>query len=285
MPDAAPRTLVDGLAFSEGPRWHDGRLWFSDMHFHRVQAVDLDGNVETICELEGDPSGLGFLPDGRLLVVSMFDRKLLRLEPDGSLVVHADLWDLATWHCNDMVVDETGRAYVGNFGFDLHGPVQPPTVAPAEIVIVEPDGSARVGATDMAFPNGSVITPDGTLIVGQSVGRDLVAFDREPDGSLTNRRQWADLGGLVPDGICLDAEGAIWIAEPRRGGCHRIAEGGEVLDVVETGRPAFACMLGGPERRHLFMCTADDSHPDRTTDPATGRIEVVEVAVPGAGRP
>jgi sugar lactone lactonase YvrE len=275
--------LVDGLAFGEGPRWHEGRLWYSDMHRRVVEAVDLDGRVETIVEVPNDPSGLGWLPDGRLLVVSMRDRTLQRLEPDGSLVTHADLWNLASYHCNDMVVDGRGRAYVGNFGFDLHAGGPP---AFAELVLVEPDGSARVVADRMKFPNGTVITPDGsTLVVGQSTGRDLVAFDVEADGSLTNRRVWAELGDGTPDGICLDADGAIWYADPVRGGAHRVAEGGRVLDRIDTDRNAFACMLGGPERRHLFVLTSETSSPLDSVERLSARIEVVEVDVPGAGWP
>lgn len=276
--------LVEGLAFGEGPRWRDGRLWYSDMHRRVVEAVDLGGQVETVLELaDDDPSGLGWLPDGRLLVVAMRGRRLLRVEPDGSLVTHAELGGLASYHCNDMVVDERGRAYVGNFGFDLHGGGEPSF---AELVLVEADGSARVVADGMRFPNGTVITPDGaTLIVGQSTGRDLVAFAIAEDGSLVDRRVWADLGDGVPDGICLDAEGAVWYADPVGGGCHRVAEGGEVLDRVDTGRPAFACMLGGPGRRHLFVLTSDTSDPARTLAERSGRIEVVEVGVPGAGLP
>jgi sugar lactone lactonase YvrE len=279
----ATEVLVDGLAFAEGPRWHDGRLWYSDMHRRVVEAVGLDGRVETMVEVPDDPSGLGWLPDGRLLVVAMRDRRLLRLEPDGSLVTHADLSGLASFHCNDMVVDAHGRAYVGNFGFDLHGGAPP---AFAELVLVEPDGSARVVADRMKFPNGTVITPDGsTLIVGQSTGRDLVAFDIGADGSLAGRRVWADLDDGVPDGICLDADGAIWYADPVNGGCHRVAEGGAVLDTVDTDRLAFACMLGGPQRRHLFILTSRTSAPGETTAQRSSRVEVTEVPVPGAGWP
>ena len=279
----ALEVLVEGLAFAEGPRWHDGRLWYSDMHRRVVEAVDVDGNVETMVEVPDDPSGLGWLPDGRLLIVAMRTRRLLRVEPDGSLVTHADLAELASFHCNDMVVDASGRAYVGNFGFDLHAGGPP---AYAELVLVEPDGSTRVVADEMRFPNGSVITPDGsTLIVGQSTGGNLVAFDIAEDGSLHDRRVWAALGDGVPDGICLDAEGAIWYADPRRGGCHRVAEGGEVLERVDTEDLAFACMLGGPQRRHLFVLTSTTSSPDETTRARTGRIGVVEVGVPGAGWP
>lgn len=283
MTPPAGRTLLENRAFLEGPRWRDDRLYVSDMHRNVVEEVDLDGNVEVICEVPNNPSGLGWLPDGRLLVASMLDRTVMRLEADGSLVVHADLSDLASWYINDMVVDASGRAYVGNFGFDLHTGAE---FAPAELVIVEPDGSARLGADNMAFPNGSVITPDGsTLIVGQSFGGDLVAFDIDADGNLDNRRQWADLGGGVPDGICLDADGAVWYADPMNGDCVRVAEGGEELDRVPTEHNAFACMLGGPERRHLFMCVSKSSSPNDTLDQLSASLVVVEVETPGAGLP
>lgn len=279
------RVIADGFTFLEGPRWHDGRLWVSDFFTHRVLAVDVAaGEAETICVVEGQPSGLGWLPDGRLLVVSMLDRRLLRLEPDGELVEHADLSALASYHCNDMVVDARGRAWVGNFGFDLHGP--DPQPAFAELIRVDPDGVAHVVAGEMRFPNGSVVTPDGsTLIVAQSTGRDLVAFTVTDDGDLTDRRVWADLGELVPDGICLDAEGAVWFAEPMRGGVHRVAEGGEILQTVETERPCFACMLGGDDRRTLFALTAMTSHPDQAPEARSAHIEAVQVEVPGAGLP
>jgi sugar lactone lactonase YvrE len=279
------RVIADGFTFLEGPRWHDGRLWVSDFFTHRVLAIDVAaGEAETICIVEGQPSGLGWLPDGRLLVVSMLDRRLLRLEPDGELVEHADLSALASFHCNDMVVDAEGRAWVGNFGFDLHGP--DPQPAFAELIRVDPDGTAHVVAGEMRFPNGSVVTPDGsTLIVAESTGRDLVAFTITDDGDLTERRVWADLGELVPDGICLDAEGAVWFAEPVRGGVHRVAEGGEILETIDTERPCFACMLGGDDRRTLFALTAMTSHPEQAPEARSAHIEAVEVAVPGAGLP
>lgn len=276
--------LLDGLCFPEGPRWHDGRLWFSDMHAHRVLALDpASGRVETIVEVPGQPSGLGWLPDGRLLVVSMVDRRLLRLEGD-TLTEVADLSRFATFHCNDMVVDAYGRAYVGNFGFDLYAPQY--EFRHAAIALVTPDGAARVVAAELSFPNGTVITPDGrTLIVGESFAARLTAFDIEPDGALGNRRLWAKLDGATPDGICLDAEGAVWLASPLSSECVRVAEGGRVLDRVPVATQAFACMLGGPERRTLYICTANDSHPERCRAERSGRIEAVEVDVPGAGWP
>lgn len=276
------RVLLDGLVFGEGPRWHDGKLWFSDMHAHRVMTVNLDGKTETVVEVPGQPSGLGWLPDGRLLVVSMTDRRLLRLDPDG-LTEAADLRELASYHCNDMVVDRQGRAYIGNFGFDL---IARQPFAPAEIVLVTPDGNARVVADEMAFPNGSVITPDGrTLIVGETYSARLTAFDIKPDGSLTGRRVWAQLEQAVPDGICLDAEGAIWVASPMSAEVLRVREGGEVTHRIKVSTQAYACMLGGPERRTLFVLTAETTNPDEARAKKSGRVETVEVDIPGAGLP
>jgi sugar lactone lactonase YvrE len=277
-----PRPILDGLCFGEGPRWHEGKLWFSDMHAPHVMTVDLDGNTEVIVEVPGHPSGLGWTPDGRLLIVSMEDRRLLRLDP-GGLAEVADLSRLASFHCNDMVVDRQGRAYVGNFGFDLHHGGEP---KPAEVILVEPDGRARVVVDDIMFPNGTVITPDGrTMVIGESFAARLTAFDIQPDGSLANRRVWATLDGAVPDGICLDAEHAIWVASPVSSEVLRVREGGEVTDRVRVEKQAFACMLGGPERRTLFICTASDGHPEKSRAARDGRIEVVEVDVPGAGLP
>jgi sugar lactone lactonase YvrE len=280
--ERAATVLVEGLRFPEGPRWHDGRLWCSDQHDRRVLAIGTDGSVETVVEVPGCPSGLGWLPDGRLLVVSMHDRRLLRLDPDGLTVV-ADLSAFATWHCNDMVVDSAGRAYVGNFGFDLDGDADPVT---AVMVRVDPDGTSRVAAGDLRFPNGTVITPDGmTLIVGESYGGCLTAFDVDTDGGLSGRRLWAQLVGAVPDGICLDADGAIWSACPLTGRVLRVREGGEVTDEVRvTRKGAYACMLGGADRRTLFVCAADANDPAATGD-RRGAIETVTVEVPGAGLP
>ncbi|MCZ6785126.1 MAG: SMP-30/gluconolactonase/LRE family protein [Proteobacteria bacterium] len=281
MKSREPATLLDGLRFAEGPRWHDGRLWFSDMHSRQVMAVGLDGAAEGVVEVPGEPSGLGWLPDGRLLVVSMHDRRLLRLDPSGLTEV-ADLTPLTHFYTNDMVVDAHGRAYVGNFGFDLHAQQ---TLRRTNLVLVHPDGRTEVAASDLAFPNGTVITPDGrTLIVGETFGSCLTAFTIGDDGRLSERRQWARMERAVPDGICLDAEGAIWVASPVSAEVLRIREGGEVVDRVPVATQAFACMLGGPERRTLFICTSGDSDPAKT-DVRSGRIEIVEVEVPGAGLP
>ena len=278
---ASPKMLLDGLRFPEGPRWHEGRLWFSDMHDQKVLAVDLDGQAETVARVEADPSGLGWLPDGRLLVVSMKDRRLLRLDPSG-LTEAADLSEIADFHCNDMVVDAQGRAYVGNFGFDLHSGGD---LVAASLALVHPDGRVEQAAQDLLFPNGSVITPEGrTLIIGESFGARLTAFDIADDGSLSNRRIWAQLEKAVPDGICLDAEGGIWVASPISHGVLRVLEGGEVTQRIPVEQQAFACMLGGSDRRTLFICTAADSDPAKTAS-RSGRIEIVDVAVPGAGLP
>jgi sugar lactone lactonase YvrE len=276
-------TLLDGLCFGEGPRWRDGKLWLSDMHAHTVLTVDLDGKREDLAHVPGKPSGLGWLPDGRLLIVSMEDRRLLRREPDGRLALHADLTPFVDHPCNDMVVDARGRAFVGNFGFDFEHGEKPRTTC---IVRVDADGSARVAADDLRFPNGSVITPDGaTLIVGESFGACLTAFAIAADGALSARREWAKLEGAVPDGICLDAENAVWVASPPSNEVLRVREGGALAERIPVGRPAIACMLGGPDRRTLFVLTADGFHADETVAKRSARVEITRVDVPGAGFP
>jgi len=278
-----PRVLLDDLIFAEGPRWHDGRLWFSDMHAHEVVAVDERGVRETVLTMPTSPSGLGWLPDGRLLVVSMEDRRVLRRE-DGRLVTHADLSALASFHLNDMVVDGSGNAYVGNFGFDLHGGGR---LARTCLVLVTPDGAARVVAENLAFPNGAVITPDGrTLIVAESFGEALTAFDVAPDGSLTGRRTWAQVP-CNPDGIALDAAGCIWAAHPIAPGAFlRVAEGGAIEErLALDGYTGFACALGGHDRRTLFLLEAREPNPHRNPRRGNGRIRTLRVDVPGAGIP
>ena len=276
-------TLLHGLTFPEAPRWHDGRLWFSDFYTHRVVAVDPAGRAETILEIPQRPSGLGWTPDGTLLVVSMLDRRLLRVE-NGKARVHADLAAVATGPCNDMVVDGEGRAYVGNFGYDRHKGEPPRTTCLAR---VDPDGRVTRAAEDLFFPNGTVITPDGrTLIIGETQAHRLTAFDVAPDGTLSNRRVWAQLDASVfPDGMSLDAEGAIWVSDARGPALLRVREGGNVDRTVSTGaRYAFACMLGGADRRTLFVCTSTGSGP-AMADKRDGAIETVRVDVPGAGLP
>lgn len=282
MTDGAISVLKADLLFPEGPRWHDGRLWFSDQHLHRVYAMDERGNCETLFEVPGSPSGLGWDSRGRLLVVSMQDRKLLRLE-DGKLRELADLSDVADFHCNDMVVDRKGRAYVGNFGFDLWGHAPP---SPTRVVLVEETGSVRVVAENLMFPNGMVITPDDkTLILSETYAGRLLAFDVEPDGSLSGQRVWAELNEPT-DGIALDAEGCVWVAVPLCPGRFlRVAAGGEIkqrIDVEDHG--AYACMLGGSDGRTLFLLEARDGQPTRM-EPGNGRVRSLRVPVPHAGLP
>lgn len=281
---ADTEVVLGGLVFPEGPRWHDGRLWFSDMHDHRVLALDDGGTVEEIVRVPMQPSGLGWQPDGRLLVVSMLDRSLMRLEADGTLALVADLSALASFHCNDMVVDSIGRAYIGNFGFDLDGRGPARTTS---LVMVSEDGHACTVADELMFPNGMVITPDGTtFVVGESFGARLTAFDVAADGSLGNRRLWAQLDGAVPDGICLDEEGAIWVASPVSHEVVRVLEGGSIADrVAIPERKAYACMLGGDDRRTLYVCSATTSNPSKVAEVRGGCIERVRVSVAGAGYP
>ncbi len=283
MSDYATTVLVEGLRFPEGPRWHDGRLIFSDQHDAIVWSLTTDGTLTKLVEVPHRPSGLGWDPQGRMLIVSMDDRRLLRFDGE-TLTEVADLGALAAWHCNDMVVDRLGRAYVGNFGFDIDTPGTAPVTVP--LIRVDSDGTIHRAAEDLRFPNGTVITSDGTtLIVGESFGGCLTAFDVAADGTLSNRRLWAQLEGAVPDGICLDAEGAIWSACPLSGRVLRVLEGGAVTDVVTVDRQgAYACMLGGTSRTTLFICTADASNPAET-GVMRGAIEVCEVNIAGAGLP
>ena len=280
----APTVLTaEGIVFPEGPRWHAGKLWFSDLHGARVMTVDHQGRLETVVDVPMRPSGLGFDPRGRLLVVSMRDRRLLRFE-NGSLETVADMSSLMPGDANDMVVDADGRAFIGNFGFDLfNGGEQRPTC----LVVVDPDGRARVVAEDLAFPNGAVITPDGkTLIVAESFANVLTAFNLKPDGSLSGRRFFAHLGDRTPDGICLDAEGAVWVSCFGQDEFIRVWEGGDIAArVAVPGRRAVACMLGGEDRRTLFLLTAETTVEDLSQGKSKGRIETVRVDVPGAGYP
>jgi len=288
------RVLAEDIHFGEGPRWHEGRLWFSDFYSHAVKSVSLSGDLRIEFELDDRPSGLGWTPDGSLLIVSMTKRQLLRRAPDGAITVHADLGHIAGFHCNDMVVDAAGGAYVGNFGFDLDREIAARGAADviahhptAKLAYVAPDGQARVAADDMHFPNGTVITPDGgALIVGETLGGRLTAFDIGPSGELSNRRVWAETWPRIPDGICLDAEGAIWIANPIAPECARIAQGGEVLEVIETGgQPCYACMLGGDDGRTLFMLTAASADSEQAAKVRTGKVQIASVDSPRAGLP
>jgi sugar lactone lactonase YvrE len=279
MTHSAPTLLADGLVFGEGPRWRGDRLWFSDMHGEAVHTVDLDGRLDTVVELPGRrPSGLGFLPDGSLVVVSMLEREILRWDGD-RIAVHADLRVLVPDGCNDMVVDARGNAYVGSF---------PPASDPAGVlVLVRPDGSAEIAADGLSFPNGCVIADGGrTLIVAESLGRRFTRFTIADDATLSDRTVFADVAPRGPDGICLDTDGGVWAAMTLAREFVRVAPGGEIVETVAIdGRLAIACALGGPDLRTLFLLTALEHAPDALRGTRDATIHVVEVDVPGAGSP
>ncbi|MEM8746245.1 MAG: SMP-30/gluconolactonase/LRE family protein [Actinomycetota bacterium] len=284
--------VIDGIDFGEGPRWRDGRLWFSDFFQQTISSVEIhpDGSGTRHVEVEHDgrPSGLGWLPDGRLLFVSMTDRRVMRREVDGSIVVHADLADVTGGFCNDMVVSADGTAYVGNFGFDFETGDDP---AATRLVIVSPDGTVRVDDREVMFPNGTVITPDDrTLIVGESFGAQYIAFTIADDGSLTDARVWAEVPGTAPDGCTLDSSGAVWYSDAVGSQVVRVVEGARSVDDPTVSRLAtpdstFACMLGGDDGRTLFVLCSAGSHPDQVSGSATGRIWSTRVDHPHAGRP
>jgi sugar lactone lactonase YvrE len=292
------RTLSEGGAYFEGPRWHEGRWWVSDFYRYGVFAITPDGDEERMLEVERQPSGLGWMPDGSMLVVSMRDHSLLRRAPDGSVTVHADLTEHCTGHLNDLVVDEFGRAYVGNFGFDLMTFADP---ADTSLVRVDPDGSSHVVADDLWFPNGTVIDGD-TLIVAETFAGRLTAFSIAADGSLQDRRVWGQIArtvepgtmedmlpdlGFAPDGCCMDAEGHIWAADGLGGPTCRIAPGGEIVDEVALpeGLAAFACMLGGEDGRTLLLCSAPDFIEANRKDKREAILFTTTVDVPHGGRP
>jgi sugar lactone lactonase YvrE len=287
------RVLAEGIYFGEGPRWHEGRLWFSDFYAKAVKSVSLANDARIEFTIDDRPSGLGWMPDGSMLIVSMTKRQVLRRAPSGEIRLHADLGQVATFHCNDMVVDANGVAFVGNFGFDLDAELTERGVESvladhptAKLARVAADGSVKAAAPDMHFPNGSVITPDGkTLIVGETLGACLTAFDVDDGGFLAGRRVWADIGPRVPDGICLDASGAIWVANPIAPECVLVAEGGAVLEVIETGDPCYACMLGGEDGRTLFMLTAPTSIAHEAAAAPKGKLLITTVDTPHAGLP
>src|ERR1700690_245866 len=294
MKDYSAQVVREGLGFGDGPRWHDGRLWYSDFYRHGIYSMAADGSDEGLeHEVATQPSGLGWLPDGALLSVSMTDQKVLRFH--GSLVTtFADIAEHCVFWANDMVVSPTGYSYVGNFGFDLDARLaelgverfiaEPPPST--NLVVLAPNGAVVQVVPDMDFPNGTVITPDGaTLIIGETFGSKLTAFDVRADGSLANRRVWAPLEMAASDGMCLDAEGQIWFANALTRTCVRVAEGGDVTATVACTQRAFACMLGGDDRRTLFVMTAASSDRFEVAGTTEGRIESVRVDVAGAGTP
>lgn len=282
--------FVTGLTFSEGPRFYNGYFWFSDFFSKRVLKAGIDsGEVETVCQLDDQPSGLGWLPDGRLLVVSMLNRKVYCLENNGELTEHADLNPIATYHCNDMLVDKAGRAYVGNFGGNLSAlakkygreTLKNMELPTAVIACIEPDGNVKVVAENMVFPNGTVLTNNGkTMVIAETYGNRLTAFDVEDDGTLVNRRVWAQFENIYPDGICIDSEGAIWVSNPIESMVYRVKEGGEITDKVQTSQYCYAVALGGKEGRTLYCCTAQTSDPVDAVHLKSGKIETIEVDVP-----
>lgn len=295
------RILLEGGSYFEGPRWHDGRWYVSDFYRHEVLAVTPDGAEESVLQVEGQPSGLGWMPDGSLLCVSMKDRVVLRRHPEGAVKVHADLSSLCPCKANDMVVDASGRAYVGQFGFDLMAGGDP---QPTTLVRVDPDGTASVAGEDMLFPNGMAITPDGTtLLVDETLGCRVSSFRIQPDGSLTDRRVWAQLAPeppagrsfaettphlkVTPDGCGLDAEGHLWVADALGGRAIRVAPGGEIVDTVQApnGFGLFACMLGGDDGRTLLLCTAPDFAEANRKDTREAILCTTTVDVPHAGLP
>jgi sugar lactone lactonase YvrE len=290
MPDnRETRVLLSDLGMGESPRWHEGRLWFSDWGTDQIVAVDLDGN-SAVMGRGGGGSGwaVDWLPDGRMLVTG---EELVRVEADGSRIPHADLKHISPHGWSEITVDGRGNVYVNSINFDFADftDVIGSGEAPGKIALVTPDGQAREVAADLAFPNGMIVTPDNaTLIVAESFARRLTAFDIAADGGLSNRRVWADVTG---DGICMDAEGAVWCSDvgpDDAGVCHRVREGGDVLDRIELDRPCYACMLGGEDGRTLFMVVAKWFGPDRMDEliqAKTGRILTALVGVPHAGYP
>ena len=277
-------TLMTGLVFGESPRWHDGRLWLSDWGAREVIVLGADGKSRDVIPMpfSSFPFSIDWLPDGRLLIVSASETPLLRREGGGSWTAHADLRGLHSRGWNEIVVDPRGNAYINGVGFDL---MAGEPFAPGIIAMVTPDGSARQVADGIAFPNGMAVTPDGsTLIIAESYAKSLTAFDITADGSLTNRRVWADCAGGFPDGICLDAEGAIWYADVPNKRCVRVREGGEVLQTIHLDRGCFACALGGAENKTLFMVATEWRGPAKMFEgPPTGQVVSVEVGVPGVG--
>ena len=277
------QTLLTGLAFGESPRWYNGRLWFSDFGAQEVVAVDLSGKKEVIAHVPGAPMGLGFLPDGRLLIVSMRDGLLLRREHNGKLVVHADLSKLSPYPWSDLVVDGQGNAYIGNLGFNF----PEGEFAPGILALVTPDGSVQQVADGCTFPNGMVVTPDNSmLILAETYGHRLTAFDIDATGHLANRRVWADLSDGSPDGICLDAENAVWYADVPARQCVRVRQGGERVQTIDLDRGCFACMLGGVERRTLFLMAAE--YPPTSWGPEakrSGQVLTTRASAPGVGWP
>jgi sugar lactone lactonase YvrE len=271
---------MEGVVFGESPRWHDGRVWFSDWGANQVIALDPDGGHEVVATVASFPMCIDFLPDGRLLVVDSAQRRLLRREPDGALVQSADLSGVSDKPWNDIVVDDSGNAYVNGIGFDFPGE----EFAPGLVVLVTPEGTVEQVADNLAFPNGMAISPDGaTLVVAESYANRLTGYDLGRDGGLSNRRVWAETPGDHPDGICMDADGAVWYADVGNRHCVRVREGGQVLATVDLDRGAFACTLSRGDDPHLFVVGQVWGGPE--SSPPSGRVVAFPAPAPGAGRP
>jgi len=272
-----PKILIENLMFPECPRWHGGNLWFSDMHGRRVFCVDLQGNIIETIDILGEPGGLGWLPSGELLIVSMQERRVYRWSGN-KLHQHACLADIHTRQSNDMVVDKLGNAYIGNIGFDIHSGEAPQLTALAR---VDAQGNVSKATDSLMCPNGMVILDEGkTLVVAETFARQLTAYTIAEDGTLRDRRVWADLGKFVPDGICADDEGCIWVSACIHHACLRVQQGGEILDRIDIGRDnPFSCVLGGENGKRLFICVATNSEPSVTQRLKSGRIEYVDVSV------
>jgi sugar lactone lactonase YvrE len=297
--DRSLTTLFEGGSYFECPRWREDRWWVSDFYRHAVYSYDREGRERLELEVEAQPSGLGWLPDGDLLVVSMKDGRILRRSADGSVATHAQLSELVAGHLNDMIVDRQGRAFVGSFGFDLMGGAAP---APASLVRIDPDGTAAAAAQDLWFPNGMVITDDETLIVAETFAARLTAFDIRADGSLEHQRVWAQVQpapepgdtetmlsavSFAPDGCALDAEGHVWAANALGGPICRVAPGGRIVDevAVPEGLGVFACGLGGEDGRTLIGCAAPDFHEQTRAPAREALLLTTKVDVPRAGLP
>jgi sugar lactone lactonase YvrE len=277
---SAPEVVMEGIVFGESPRWHDGRLWFSDWGANQVIALNTDGRHEVVATVPSFPMCIDFLPDGRLLIVDSAERRLLRRERDGSLAEHASLAGVSGKPWNDIVVDDEGNAYVNSIGFSFPGG----EFAPGLVVLVTPEGSVTQVADDLAFPNGMAISPDGrTLIVAESYANRLTAYDIRGDGGLGNRRVWADTPGDHPDGICVDADGAVWYADVGNQHCVRVRAGGQVLAAVDLDRGAFACVLSRGENPRLFVVGQTWGAPG--SPGPSGRVVAFPAHAPGAGRP
>jgi sugar lactone lactonase YvrE len=281
---AEPRTLLTGLAMGESPRWHDDQFWVCDWVAQEVIRVDAAGQPEVVLNVASLPFSIDWLADGRMVIVSSNDRRLVAREPDGALTTYAELGGICDRPWNEIVVDGRGNTYVNSINFDMMAGESP---KPGIVALVAPDGTSRQVADGLLFPNGMAVTPDNsTLIVAESHGGRLSAFDIGADGDLSNRRFWAEIEQAAPDGICLDADGAVWYADVPNQRCVRVREGGQVVQTVEVGLGCFACMLDGANGRTLFIVAAEWHGAEQVGgDVRTGQVLTIEAPAPHAGWP